>query len=637
MKRLIPKSRFRKEEITKGDSIKDKKSLRKDAKLNTELLYRARQAWDNLFDFRERRKRIIRYIHGDQWGDWVLDENGNPVRERERIMKRLGGIVLQSNYMIKYFTTLKGVYAKSASLPVCFARQQKADAKSSMMTNTLQTNYENNNELDLLIYEFGELLRGGMPVVVEEWSNHNGIEDSYTFDVNPDYFFFEGGGNDPRLWDETLVGEIRDYPLGELAEELSREDEDCIYTYEALKDIYRSYLRNEYDLNAIQYTDANKDISWDLPSKENLCRTYRIWTKEHRIRYRCVDIMDRETPLYKIEENDLPQVLAENEKRIQEGTNAGMSIDDIPLIEYKQIWDQYWYLHILGPNGEVLLEKETPYEHGSHPYVYCAYEYVNGDIIPFMNNIVDQQRAVNRLLTQKDAMVQQALKGLKMIPKDCVPEGMSNYEFAEQFVEIGSFIFYTPSRSGNKPEVITTNSQDAGVTELLQMHKASMEEITNISGALQGQTPSSGTSASRYAMETENSNTAIASLIKKFNTFEIDLARKKLKTIQQYYNEPRNISTSRSSGYVDYMMYEPKEVRDIDFMISIKEGADTPVSRMLLNDLAMQMWQAGQISAEQMLQSSYYPGKEELLQAVKSANEERENMAQQMPQQQNAI
>lgn len=628
MKKLIAKSRFRKEHITKGDSIKDKRILRKDAKCNTELLYRARQAWDNLYNFRERRKRIIRYIHGDQWGDWVLDENGQPVRERERIMKRLGGIVLQSNFMIKYFTTLKGVYAKGLSLPVCFARMKDADAKSTMLTNALQTNYDNNNEKDLLVYEFGELCRSGLPVVVEEWTTHNGVEDTYTFDVNPDYFFFEGGGNDPRLWDETLVGEIRDYPLGELAEELSREDEDCIYTYETLKEIYRPYLRSEYNINAVQYTEANKDASWDTPSKENLCRTYRIWTKEHRVRYRCVDIMDTQNPLFKIEEDDLSQIKAENEARIKQGTAAGMAVEDIPLIEYKQIWDQYWYLQILGPNGEILLEKETPYEHGSHPYVYCAYEYVNGDIIPFMNNIVDQQRAVNRLLTQKDAMVQQALKGLKMIPKDCIPEGMSATEFAEQFVEIGSFIFYTPSKSGNKPEIITTNSQDAGVTELLQIHKQSMEEITNITGALQGQTPTSGTSASRYAMETENSNTAIAALIQKFNTFEIDLARKKLKNIQQFYTEPRNISTSRSSGLVDYSMYEPKEVRDIDAMISIKEGADTPVSRMLLNDLAMQMWQAGQITAEQMLSASYYPGKEELLQAVKTANEQAQQQVQ---------
>jgi hypothetical protein len=54
---------------------------------------------------------------------------------------------------------------------------------------------------------------------------------------------------------------------------------------------------------------------------------------------------------------------------------------------------------------------------------------------------------------------------------------------------------------------------------------------------------------------------------------------------------------------------------------------------MLLNDLAMQLWQAGQITAEQMLSSSYYPGMEELLQAVKSANEQAQNINQQIPEQ----
>ena len=249
---------------------------------------------------------------------------------------------------------------------------------------------------------------------------------------------------------------------------------------------------------------------------------------------------------------------------------------------------------------------------------------------------IDQQRYINRLITLHDLAINASVKGIKMIPKDCVPQDMTNREFAEQFVEIGGFIFYEPSRSGKTPEVITSNSTNIGTSELLQLELNSINDITSVSQSLQGKTPPSGTPASRYAMETQNSTTAISSLITKFTSFENGVARKKMKTIHQYYTSPRNISVEHSSGYSQYGTYEPSEVRDIDFKVSIKESAESPVARMMLNDLVMELWKAGQINAEQLLSYSYYPGSEGLLQALRSAREAAEQGGglQQIPQDQ---
>ena len=91
-----------------------------------------------------------------------------------------------------------------------------------------------------------------------------------------------------------------------------------------------------------------------------------------------------------------------------------------------------------------------------------------------------------------------------------------------------------------------------------------------------------------------------------------------MKTIHQYYQSPRNISMERSAGYANYAEYDPKEVQDIDFKVSIKESAESPVARMMLNDLVKEIWTAGQITAEQMLSLSYYPGSDQLLQALRA-------------------
>ena len=183
---------------------------------------------------------------------------------------------------------------------------------------------------------------------------------------------------------------------------------------------------------------------------------------------------------------------------------------------------------MLSPDGRVLTEYDTPYEYKSHPYIYKLHYLVNGRTVPFISVIIDQQRYINRLIMLNDLAIQSAVKGVKMIPKDSVPDGMSNREFAEQFVEIGSFIFYEPSKSGNKPEVITSNSTNIGTTELLQLQLSFINDITSVSEALQGKTPSGSTAASRYAMETQNSTTSIATLLTKFSTFEAEIARKKM-------------------------------------------------------------------------------------------------------------
>ena len=109
-------------------------------------------------------------------------------------------------------------------------------------------------------------------------------------------------------------------------------------------------------------------------------------------------------------------------------------------------------------------------------------------------------------------------------------------------------------------------------------------------------------------MEMENSNTSVASLTKKFLDFQQRVAKKKMKVIHQFYQEERNVAEGRFEEYGKLTTYQPKQVRDIDFKVSIQDNADTPVARMMNNDLIIQMWDKNAITTEQMLQSIYLPG-----------------------------
>ena len=596
-------SRFRGKKDN-SDSVKARLRQKGADKTNLQLLTRAENAWQALYDLRKRRERNINYCFIDQWSDWVYDEKGKLVRESSRIAKRTGGVALQNNHLIKIVHSLSGLYSKQSTEPVCFARSPNCDEKADVMTNALQANWQNNMMPDILVSEMEEMLYGGMSVVMEEWTTINGVEDAYTFVIEPSHFYFESAGIDPLHRDVELIGHFEDYSLGALAARFARSK----YDYKQLEYIYAPYIaRQQSILPNGQQTDKLKDPYWDV-SDRDMCRVYHVWTKEHKLRYRCKDIMDFDQPLYRIEPEQLPLVTAENEARLAQAEAAGMAREDVPLIEYTPVFDTYWHYQALAPGGLILEEYDSPYEHGLHPYTFKIYEYINGDVIPYMSPVIDQQRYINRLVTLFDIVIQASAKGITMIPKSCVPNNMSEAEFARSIRETGNFIFYDDKdgRSMNKPEVVVSNTNMTGITDMLQLQLGFIPDITSVSEALQGKTAKSGTSASRYALESQNSTTSVSALLLKFGSFEQQVAEKKMQVIHQYYREG-NISVMRSNGMSEVTKYDPVEVQDVKFGVRILMSPENPVFRMAMNDLVSQMWQAGAVDAAQMLQMSYLP------------------------------
>ena len=605
------------------DSVKAR--LQQEGKKYSRTYERARDVFYSMAPYQRDRARNYRYVFSDQWGDLVKDDNGKWVRERERISARTGGVVLQNNHLFKIVNALVGTYAKSPTMPICYARQSDADQKSQMMTNALQANWDNNQMKELMLEARKELIIGGLIALKEEWGVHDGVEDSYSYYVDPSKFFMEVGSGDPRFWGLSLVGEIRDWTIGQLAARLAHSN----YDYRQLEHIYHPYINEVIGRKQLN-TSEWENQSWEASSIEAPCRTYEIWTFEHKPRYRCKDLLDMHDPVYRIEEEDLPKIKAINAQRAAQARAAGVKP---VLIEYKYIIDQYWHCQILGPEGIILDEFDSPYDHKSHPYTIQAYNWVNGDIVPYISVIIDQQRYINRLITLHDLAISASIKGVKMIPTTVVPKGMSYREFAKRFVEIDGFIFYEPDENGAKPEVITVNATNIGTADLLQLEIGFINDLSSVSEALQGKAPSAGTSAARYMMESENSSVTLAGLDTKFNAFETGVAKKKMKVIHQYYTEPRNISMQRSGGYSYYETYRPQDVQDIDFDCKVSQTHETPIGRMMVNELLESLEQMQAISPLDRLRFGYYPGTEALRQEMESRQERSENAGVGMEQQ----
>jgi hypothetical protein len=137
-----------------------------------------------------------------------------------------------------------------------------------------------------------------------------------------------------------------------------------------------------------------------------------------------------------------------------------------------------------------------------------------------------------------------------------------------------------------------------------------IHEVSGVSGALQGKTPTSGTSAARYAMESQNSTTTIYPLIKKFNGFEERVAQKTLVTIQQFYEEGRDITPKKSDKQI---FYRANACRSIKANISIKNSAASAAFYQMGNEILNMLFERQAIDVRTYLKNLDAPFADKIL------------------------
>lgn len=624
------------------DSVRDRKRVsasdipvRRRRRMDYDLKLRCEQAWNNLDDIRRTRERVKEYVYGDQWGDVIRYKNG-VITEREYIQRK-GNVPLQNNIMISILNSVVGLYTKQAGEPNCFALKKDGQWLSDMMSATVQCCWNKTKMPDVLKNAFEDFNLGGVAVSRETYEEREGRKDSWTDFVNPNYVFWEAG-TDVRMTDMRMVGVLHDVSPGELYNKFCNRQYG--WTVPEINEAFHidgnSGPSHPYRYSGVQHNDKDQldQISFDQPSDNSLRRLVEVWTKETKTRYQCYDPLAQSADEveYRVEVKDIWHVEQENQLRIQQYMEVGVPEEEWALIEYELIEDCYWYYTYMTADGIVIAEGETPFEHKSHPFTIKLYPYVNSEVHPFMGNIIDQQRYINRLIIMHDMAARSAAKGITIFPIESIPDGMSKADIADELTEYDGLLFVQTNKMNPnlRPEIITSNAVQIGTQELLQMELNLARDITNVSGALQGKTPSAGTSAARYNQETENATTSLNSIMHDFTSFMESIATKKVMMIKQYYRKGRLITNKDKTVLFEY---DNLSARDVDFEIVIKEAAKTAAYQTYINDTAMQLLQMQAINVQQYLEVVNLPYAEELLQIIQRDEAQQMAMQQQLMQQ----
>ena len=584
-----------------------------------DVLIEAQRYWMAMERFRRDRERNKNYNYGRQWDD-VICVDGKRMRESDYILSQ-GNIPLKNNLIRRMVRAVQGVWRSQSSEPTCTARDRDEQTYGETMSSVLQTNMQKNRMKEVNARSLEEFLISGFVVHRKWYGWRDNSLDCWTDYVQPNNFFIDNNMRDFRGWDVSCLGEVHDISFNSLCERFAKAPGD----YDRLAEIYA--MAKDRRIIASAFEDfgfpLRGNYDFFVPTDTSRCRVIEVWRKETKPRYRCHDTNTGD--VFKIEVEDYEEFVGSvNRDRIAAGKELGIEEDDIPIVKAEWFVDSYWYYYYLSPFGDILDEGETPYDHKSHPYVFMAYPFIDGEIHSFVADVIDQQRYVNRLITMYDWIMRASAKGVLLFPEDCLPSGMTIEDVADEWARFNGVIMIKQPKTGTAlPKQVANNCTHIGISELLNMQLKFFEDISGVNGAIQGKPGYSGMSASLYSQQTQNATTSLLDLLDTFSAFVREGAAKDVKNIQQFYDTPRVISIS--GKHSTFVKYDPPKIRDIEFDLSIIESTATPAYRALANDMLMQLWQARAINVEQLLQFGNFPFADELLQNIQSQKQQIES------------
>ena len=201
-----------------------------------------------------------------------------------------------------------------------------------------------------------------------------------------------------------------------------------------------------------------------VPYDQSRCRVIEVWRKESKARVRCHDVNNGD--VFKVDMEDFKElVLDENEKRMQQARELGMSEDDVPLIRYEWFMDSYWYYYMLTPFGDILEEGRDTLRAQEPPLR------VQG--IPVhrrRDTLIREQRdrpAAIHQPTDNDVRLDNASvsQGVLLFPEECLPKGHVDGRCGGRVGRFNGIIMIKQPKTGQAlPQQIANNCTQIGIS-----------------------------------------------------------------------------------------------------------------------------------------------------------------------------
>ena len=449
---------------------------------NNAILRAAYSAWSAANALRSRRLRNKRFTYGDQWSDATTDAEGNPTTEEALIYHKYGTAPITNNVLRQMVKTIVGRFRAEHLRRISEPKELKAIAQENAV-----------DELDSRALE--EFLISGCCIQRIDETDRLGEKHVEVSNVNLAHFFMNHT-TDPLNRDCEIVGQLHDLSIAELIKRVAPGNKKKA-----------AWVRRLYsdapDERTLQFCTAiGTDPQSGSPfwfSRSNKCRVIEVWTLESQEVLLCHDKTTAKVTVMPIS----------MEKKIKAD----------PHISYK--WDiaTMWRCRWFTPMGDVLTTFDSPYSHRSHPFVVKFYPLTDGEVHGFIEDVIDQQKYINRLITIVDRILSNSAKGVLLYPESAKPGSLSWNTILRIWNETGGVLPYSPDGSLAKPEQVSHDNTNIGIFEMINLQMKLMENVSGVTGSLQGQNVNTSGSASLYQSQAANSSIALYDIFDTFNNF----------------------------------------------------------------------------------------------------------------------
>ena len=589
----------------------------KDRSANLRRIMRYQQMWDAMADFRKRRKRNKKYFNGEQWHDLIEVEKGKFITEEQNIIEQ-GKVPLKNNMIGSTVTSILGVFRNSYGKPEVIARAVDNQKIGEMNTCLAEYVYQYARIKEIDAKDMLEAMISGMCLQIVDYHYNNVTmrNEEQVYSVNPSRAFLNGGIEDPRGGDISTIGVLLDMTIDEVVSKFARSKKDADKIREIYSSINKEYITNLYRTFS---RSSVSNIDFMQPSSMNLCRVIQAWEYEYEDVWLVHDALNGTLEEYPIEDGSaIDEMVKQREIDIEiNGWDYEMC-----KLEKEFHHNEFWYVRYLSPCGDVLYEGRTPFSHKSHPFAIYLGHLIDGEIHSFVENIIDQQRYINRLITLIDFIMGSSAKGVLVFPENAIPKGMRKEDILEQWTSYRGVIFANLKPGTQMPQQISTNATNIGANEMLALQMQLIRDISGVHGALQGKEAKSGTAASLYAQEASNAQVNIADLLESFTEFRQARDYKLIKIAPQCYDAPFFIALAGNEYSKEAHYWNPELAASADIYVNLSENNNTAVYRMMANQIVIKAMEMGMIDFETVLQTGVMPNGEKLLSIVQRRKEQ---------------
>ena len=118
-----------------------------------------------------------------------------------------------------------------------------------------------------------------------------------------------------------------------------------------------------------------------------------------------------------------------------------------------------------------------------------------------------------------DHVISGSAKGVLLFPETALPDGLTWDDVRRIWSSTNGLLPYDPTRGQARPEQMVVNNTDVGAYDMINLQLKLLEQVSGVSGTLQGVSTVGHNSASLYELQTHNATMALTDVYDTFADF----------------------------------------------------------------------------------------------------------------------